>query len=109
MVTAGPCKMHWLVLTPLAPCACALIAARCTWRQWRQNQPVHLAGHRQSQSVESEAAECKWSPRVLARWRGPAVTIYTPLLQIQPIAIGGGPQDALVGFDATGAMCTAPR
>src|SRR5215471_11528836 len=37
--------------------------------------------------------------------RGPAVTIYTPLLQIQPIAIGDGPQDDLVGFDATGAMC----
>lgn len=37
--------------------------------------------------------------------QGPAVTIYTPLLQIQPIAIGDGPQDALVGFDASGAMC----
>jgi hypothetical protein len=37
--------------------------------------------------------------------RAPAVTIYTPLLQIQPIAIGDGPQDALVGFDAAGAMC----
>ena len=37
--------------------------------------------------------------------RAPAITIYTPLLQIQPIAIGDGPQDALVGFDATGAMC----
>ena len=36
---------------------------------------------------------------------GPAVTIYTPLLQIQPIAIGDDPQDVLVGFDATGAMC----
>jgi len=36
---------------------------------------------------------------------GPAVTVYTPLLQIQPIAIGDGPQDALVGFDAAGAMC----
>lgn len=36
---------------------------------------------------------------------GPALTVYTPLLQIQPIAIGDGPQDALVGFDATGAMC----
>ena len=36
---------------------------------------------------------------------GPAVTVYTPLLQIQPIPIGDGPQDALVGFDATGAMC----
>ena len=36
---------------------------------------------------------------------GPAVTVYTPLLQIQPIAIGDGLQDALVGFDATGAMC----
>ncbi|HEX8766058.1 MAG TPA: hypothetical protein VF740_12910 [Candidatus Acidoferrum sp.] len=36
---------------------------------------------------------------------GPTVTVYTPLLQIQPIAIGDGPQDALVGFDAAGAMC----
>lgn len=36
---------------------------------------------------------------------GPAVTIYTPLLQIQPIAIGDGPQDTLVGFDSAGAMC----
>ena len=36
---------------------------------------------------------------------GPSVTVYTPLLQIQPIAIGDGPQDALVGFDSTGAMC----
>jgi len=36
---------------------------------------------------------------------GPTVTVYTPLLQIQPIAIGDGPQDALVGFDVTGAMC----
>jgi len=36
---------------------------------------------------------------------GPVVTVYTPLLQIQPIAIGDGPEDALVGFDATGAMC----
>src|SRR5437899_8229400 len=41
----------------------------------------------------------------LAIEQGPAVTIYTPLLQIQPIAIGGGPPDALVGLDATGAMC----
>jgi hypothetical protein len=41
----------------------------------------------------------------LAIEQGPAVTVYTPLLQIQPIAIGDGPQDALVGFDATGAMC----
>lgn len=36
---------------------------------------------------------------------GPSLTVYTPLLQIQPIAIGEGPEDALVGFDATGAMC----
>lgn len=36
---------------------------------------------------------------------GPSVVVYTPLLQIQPIAIGDDPQDALVGFDATGAMC----
>src|SRR5437660_7155200 len=41
----------------------------------------------------------------LAIERAPAVTIYTPLLQIQPIAIGDGPQDTLVGFDSTGAMC----
>ena len=41
----------------------------------------------------------------LAIEQGPTLTIYTPLLQIQPIAIGDGPQDALVGFDGTGAMC----
>ena len=35
----------------------------------------------------------------------PAVTIYTPQLQVQTISIGGGPQDMLVGFDTPGAMC----
>jgi hypothetical protein len=35
----------------------------------------------------------------------PALTIYTAQLQARPVAIGDGPQDALVGFDATGAMC----
>jgi len=41
----------------------------------------------------------------LAIEHGPSVTVYTPLLQIQPIAIGDGPEDALVGFDVAGAMC----
>lgn len=35
----------------------------------------------------------------------PALTIYTPQLQIQTVSIGGGPQDVLVGFDNPGAMC----
>jgi len=35
----------------------------------------------------------------------PALTIYTPQIQVQTVAIGGGPQDALVGFETTGAMC----
>ena len=33
------------------------------------------------------------------------VTIYTPLIQAQAMAISGGPRDALVGFDSSGAMC----
>jgi hypothetical protein len=36
---------------------------------------------------------------------GPALTIYTPQIQAQTVAIGDGPQDILVGFDAMGAMC----
>lgn len=35
----------------------------------------------------------------------PALTIYTPQIQAQTIAIGGDPQDVLVGFDTPGAMC----
>lgn len=35
----------------------------------------------------------------------PALTIYTAQLQARPVAIGDGPQDILVGFDAKGAMC----
>jgi hypothetical protein len=35
----------------------------------------------------------------------PVLTIYTPQIQAQPVAIGGGPQDTTVGFDASGAMC----
>jgi len=35
----------------------------------------------------------------------PAVTIYTAQIQAKPIAIGDGPQDALIGFDAPGMMC----
>jgi hypothetical protein len=34
-----------------------------------------------------------------------AVNIYTPQIQAQTVAIGDGPRDALVGFDASGAMC----
>jgi len=37
--------------------------------------------------------------------REPALTIYTPQIQAQTVAIGEGPQDALVGFDAQSAMC----
>jgi hypothetical protein len=37
--------------------------------------------------------------------REPALTIYTPQIQAQTIAIGGDPQDVLVGFDTPGAMC----
>ena len=35
----------------------------------------------------------------------PALTMYTPQIQAQPVAIGGGPQDITVGFEASGAMC----
>jgi hypothetical protein len=37
--------------------------------------------------------------------RQPALTMYTPQIQAQPVAIGDGPQDTVVGFDTTGAMC----
>jgi len=37
--------------------------------------------------------------------RSPALTMYTPQIQAQPVAIGGGAQDTVVGFDAAGAMC----
>jgi len=37
--------------------------------------------------------------------RSPVLTMYTPQIQAQPVAIGGGPQDTIVGFDASGAMC----
>ncbi len=37
--------------------------------------------------------------------RAPALTIYTPQIQAQTVAIGDGPQDALFGFDTEGAMC----
>ena len=35
----------------------------------------------------------------------PALTIYTAQLQAKPFAISDAPQDTLVGFDPTGAMC----
>ena len=35
----------------------------------------------------------------------PALTIYTPQIQAHTVAIGGGPQDVLVGFDTPGALC----
>lgn len=37
--------------------------------------------------------------------RAPALTVYTAQIQAKPIAIGDAPQDALVGFDAAGALC----
>jgi hypothetical protein len=37
--------------------------------------------------------------------REPAFTIYTPQIQVQPVSIGDGPQDALIGFNTPGAMC----
>jgi hypothetical protein len=35
----------------------------------------------------------------------PALTIYTPQIIAKPVAIGGGPQDTLIGFETPGAMC----
>lgn len=35
----------------------------------------------------------------------PTLMIYTAQIQAHPIAIGNGPQDTLVGLDASGAMC----
>src|ERR1700730_7798960 len=37
--------------------------------------------------------------------RQPALTIYTAQIQAKPFAISDAPQDLLVGFDPTGAMC----
>ncbi len=34
-----------------------------------------------------------------------SLTIYTPQIQAQAVAIGDGPQDLLLGFDTAGAMC----
>jgi hypothetical protein len=36
---------------------------------------------------------------------GPSLKLYTPQIQAQPVAIGAGPQDTVIGFDAAGAMC----
>jgi hypothetical protein len=35
----------------------------------------------------------------------PILTVYTPQIKAQPIAIGEAEQDLLVGFDTPGAMC----
>jgi len=37
--------------------------------------------------------------------RQPALTIYTAQIQAKPFAVGETPQDTVVGFDQTGAMC----
>jgi hypothetical protein len=37
--------------------------------------------------------------------REPALTVYTAQVQAKPVAIGDGPLDILVGFDAAGTMC----
>jgi hypothetical protein len=39
----------------------------------------------------------------------PALTVYTAQIQAQPIAIGGGTQDVLVGFDSPSVMCIRAR
>jgi hypothetical protein len=36
---------------------------------------------------------------------GLAITFYTPQIQARPVAIGNGPQDALVGLETSGSMC----
>lgn len=33
------------------------------------------------------------------------LTVYTPQIQAKPVAIAGGAQDVLIGFDTAGAMC----
>jgi hypothetical protein len=38
-----------------------------------------------------------------------ALTVYTAQIQAHPISIGGGPQDVLVGLDASGSMCIRAR
>jgi hypothetical protein len=35
----------------------------------------------------------------------PAVTVYTPLIQAKPVAIGDDPRDLLVGFESPAVMC----
>jgi len=37
--------------------------------------------------------------------RTPALTVYTAQIQAQPVSIGDGPMDLLVGFETSGAMC----
>ena len=37
--------------------------------------------------------------------RQPLLTMYTPQIQAQPVAIGDAAQDTVVGFDSAGAMC----
>jgi hypothetical protein len=37
--------------------------------------------------------------------RQPILTMYTPQIQAQPVSIGDGAQDTVVGFDTAGAMC----
>ena len=36
------------------------------------------------------------------------LTVYTPQIQAHTISIGNGPEDALVGLDASGTMCIRP-
>ena len=37
--------------------------------------------------------------------REPALIVYTPLIQVHPVAIGDAALDTLVGLETTGAMC----
>jgi len=37
-----------------------------------------------------------------------ALTVYTAQIQARPVSIGNGPEDVLVGLDASGTMCIRP-
>ena len=40
---------------------------------------------------------------------GPMLTVYTPQIQAQPVAIGDEPRELLVGFEGAGLMCIRTR
>lgn len=64
--------------------------------------PAHLsvlkAGGAVTLALESGAIRARLE-------REPALSVYTPQIQGQPVAIGDEPRDFLVGFESTGIMC----